>query len=121
MLECFLKYFFKIFSLIWDNISDIDSTLSTIGIAISAVGCIVIRLKNKHNRLICFNLDKQTRQSLKYYVSVRGSDVDPCEQVNIANNSGFELIPFFMKAFKNSESQYFIILADSGMEKLLFC
>lgn len=120
MLECFLKYFFKIFSLIWDNISDIDSTLSTIGIAISAVGCIVIRLKNKHNRLICFNLDKQTRQSLKYYVSVRGSDVDPCEQVNIANNSGFELIPFFMKAFKNSESQYFIILADSGMGKTTF-
>lgn len=105
---------------IWDNISNIDATVSTITAICSGVVFVVVRLKIRHTQLKCLNLDKRTRQSMKYYISTRVQNSDPCDKEYVDNNSSFALIPFFMKAFKSSESQYFIILADSGMGKTTF-
>lgn len=116
MLEWFLKNLFWI----WDNISNIDATISTIVVISGVIIPMSIRLKNNHNCLKKFGFDKQTKQSMKYYVPTRGIDIDPCDKEDIDENSGFELIPFFMRVFKNTDSQYFIILADSGMGKTTF-
>lgn len=114
------EWFLKILFWIWDNISNIDATISIIVIISGVIIPIAIRISNNHGCLKNFGLDKQTKQSMKYYVPTRGLNIDPCDQENIDDNSGFELISFFMEAFKDSESQYFIILADSGMGKTTF-
>ncbi|WP_277935036.1 pentapeptide repeat-containing protein [Parablautia intestinalis] len=80
----------------------------------------LIRFLVRHNQLKYFVLDRQTKQAIKNYVPTRGTGTDPCDQEEIDDESGFELIPFFMKEFKNPDSQYFIILADSGMGKTTF-
>lgn len=113
-----LERILKIFSWIRNNISDIDSTINIIiscGLIFNA-----IRSWKKRNIYKKIGLTNQIKKSLKYYVPTRGFNIDPCDKDSIVNNSGFELIPFFMKAFKDSESQYFIILADSGMGKTTF-
>lgn len=115
-----LEWFIKILSWIWGNISNIDATISIIVVIVGVIIPMAIRLRDDHNCLKKFGLDKQTKQSMKYYVSTRGFNIDPCDQENIDEDFGFELIPFFMKAFKDSDSQYFIILADSGMGKTTF-
>lgn len=117
-----LEWFSEDFSWILDIISNILSTInSTIGIIVAISGVITIILKRWNDRNLLENyLNKQTKHSMKYYVPARGFNIDPCDQENIDNEPGFELIPFFLKAFKDSESQYFIILADSGMGKTSF-
>lgn len=115
-----LEWFFKISSWIWDNISNIDSTISIIAVIVGTTISIMVRLKIRRDQLKCFILDRQTKQSIKNFVPTRGINIDPCDQEDVDSDSGFELIPFFMKVFKNPEMQYFIILADSGMGKTTF-
>ena len=81
-----------------------------------------MRLKLKCYQYKYLNLvvDSQTKQSMKYYISTRVREKDPCDEEN-NDFSGFKLIPHFIKEiFKKSEEQYFIILADSGMGKTTF-
>lgn len=111
---------------IWENVSDIEAARSIIAAICSAIAALTLFLWNKwikhvkRKQIKYFKLDKQTKQSMRYYVSTRGMNIDPCDQENIGDDSEVELIPFFMKAFKNSKSQYYIILADSGMGKTTF-
>lgn len=112
----------------WDNSSNINAiiniittvvsgTIFVVGLAIS-----ILRLKLKSNQYNYLNLviDSQTKQSMKYYISTRAQDIDPCDEDN-NDFSCIKLIPFFIKQiFKGSDEQYFIILADSGMGKTTF-
>ncbi len=107
-------------SWIWTNISDIDAALSVIVVIFGVIINLLIRLRNRYHCLKTFGLDRQTRRSMRYFVPTRAVNIDPCDQENIDHDTSFPLILFFMKAFKNSESQYFIILADSGMGKTTF-
>ncbi|NBJ94457.1 pentapeptide repeat-containing protein [Parablautia muri] len=115
-----LEWVLKIVLWIWENISNIDATISIIAVIVGTTISVVIRFKVKREQLKYFVLDKQTRQAIKNYVPTRGTNIDPCDQEIAEDEPGFELIPFFMKEFKNPESQYFIILADSGMGKTTF-
>lgn len=117
------EYILKILSWIWNNVSNIDATISIVvlifGAAIS-FGIRLIRFFIRYKQLKYFVLDKQTKQAIKNYVPARATKTDPCDQEEIDDESGFELIPFFINEFKNPDSQYFIILADSGMGKTTF-
>lgn len=112
----------------WDSSSNINAIINIISTVISGVIFIaglvisVLRLKLKGNQYKYLNLvvDSQTKQSMKCYVPTRAQDIDPCDE---DKNDFFcvELIPFFIKqVFKDSDGQYFIILADSGMGKTTF-
>ena len=116
----------------WNNISKIDSIVNIIavilrgGAFIGGVACgliaSILRLKLKRNQYKYLNLvvDNQTKQSMKYYIPTRAQEVDPCDDV-CTTDSFIKLIPFFInKVFKNSDTQYFVILADSGMGKTTF-
>lgn len=112
----------------WDNSSNINAIISIISTVISGVIFIaglvisVLRLKLKSNQYKYLNLvvDSQTKQSMKCYVPTRAQDIDPCDEEN-NNFSCIELIPFFIEQiFEESDEQYFIILADSGMGKTTF-
>ena len=113
---------------IWNNLSNIDSILTILTTALS--GCVfiggliigILRLKLKRNQYKYLNLivDNQTKQSMKYYIPTRAQKVDPCGE-DFMGHASFELVPFFInEVFKNSEKQYFIIWADSGMGKTTF-
>ena len=59
-------------------------------------------------------------RSMRYYIPTRAQEVDPCDDV-CTTDSFINLIPFFInEVFKNSDTQYFVILADSGMGKTTF-
>lgn len=112
----------------WDNSSNINAIISIISTVISGTIFIaglvisVLRLKLKSNQYKYLNLvvDSQTKQSMKCYVPTRAQNIDPCDEEN-NNFFSIELIPFFIKqVFKESDEQYFIVLADSGMGKTTF-
>jgi len=63
-------------------------------------------------------MDSRTKESMKYYIFTKGQDIDPCTEENCIDASLIKL--FTKKIFKNSDKQYFIILADSGMGKTTF-
>lgn len=120
------------FKWIVDNLSDIDSIVSIIGEALRGfffVGSIFIglittflqlKLKCFQYRHLNVRVDRQTKQSMKYYVSTRAQSTDPCDDDTTPDLS-IELIPYFLKqVFKNSDVQYYMILADSGMGKTTF-
>lgn len=127
-----LEWLLKILTWIWDNISHIDSIVSIIAAIFSGgalIGSVfyeliasILRLKLKKNRYKYLYLSegRQIDQSTKYYIPTRAQKRDPCSEENI-NDDTIKLIPFFLKhVFKDSEHQYFIILADSGMGKTTF-
>ena len=116
----------------WNNISSIDSvvniSVNILGGFLFLYGIIkgIFRLKLKRNQYKYLNLpmDEITKQSMKYYIQTRGQNIDPCTEDEYDTRDSFvsnELIKLFInQIFKNSESQYFIILADSGMGKTTF-
>lgn len=112
---------------IWNNLSNIDSLINIIKVILGGFFCIcgfiwgVLQLKLKNNQYKYLNLivDRQTKQSMKYYVNTRAQTVDPCSEE--FTYTRVRLLPLFIKQiFKNSETQYYIILADSGMGKTTF-
>lgn len=112
-----------------DNIFFIDSIISIIVGIISIGGIsagiisVILRLKLKYNQFKYLNIpiDNQTKKSMRYYVSTRVQDIDPCTKEEYINCSSVKVIPFFIKkVFKDSTEKYFIILADSGMGKTTF-
>lgn len=112
-----------------DNIFLIDSLISiivgiaSIGVTSATIINVVLRLKLKYNQFKYLNMpiDNQTKKSMKYYVSTRVQDIDPCTKEEYINCSSVKVIPFFIKkVFKDSAEKYFIILADSGMGKTTF-
>lgn len=116
-------------SLIWKNISNIDSLISIMMYIMSTSafvwGMVVgfLRLKLKHNRYkyLDIPIDHVTKQSMKNYIATRGQETDPCTGRNNIGEGSVDLISFFLKEiFKKSDEQYFIILADSGMGKTTF-
>ena len=82
------------------------------------------KLKKFQYKELKFEVDAATKKSLKYYVSTRGQDIDPCNDEEKVNNNSYEseeLIPFLMKKnFEKNRNKYYIILADSGMGKTTF-
>ncbi|NBJ95489.1 pentapeptide repeat-containing protein [Parablautia muri] len=127
-----LEWLAEISSWIWENISNIDSIVSIVTAILSGVFFIggavygvianILRQKLKRNQYKYLNLvvDNQTKQSMKYYIPTRAQEVDPCDDV-CTTDSFIKLIPFFInKVFKNSDTRYFVILADSGMGKTTF-
>lgn len=113
---------------IWYNSSNLYSVIgvvtSILSVSIFIWGLIigVLRLKLKRNQFKYLNLvvDNQTKQSMKYYVPTRAQNIDPCTEEDNGVQS-IKLIPFFIKhVFKDSQKQYFVILADSGMGKTTF-
>ncbi len=123
------EWIIRNFSLVWNNISNINSLISIIiyitSIGTFAWGLVVcfLRLKLKHNRYkyLDIPIDHETKQSMKYYIATRGQEIDPCTESNNAREISFDLTSFFLKEiFRKSDEQYFIILADSGMGKTTF-
>lgn len=63
---------------VWDNVSNIDAIRSIIVAIFGAIISVAVYLRRKwikhvkRNQLKYFKLDKQTKQSMKYYVSTRG-------------------------------------------------
>lgn len=58
------------------------------------------KLKKFQYKELKFEVDAATKKSLKYYVSTRGQDIDPCNDEEKVNNNSYEseeLIPFLMK------------------------
>lgn len=109
---------------IWDNISNIDSLLTIIKVSVLLVVAVfsIISMKFKSNQYkgISIPLKSMTKQSMKYYIPTRGQRTDPSDEKFI-NYPSIKLLPFFTKyALKKTETQYFIILADSGMGKTTF-
>ena len=82
------------------------------------------KLKKFQYKELKFEVDAATKKSLKYYVSTRGQDIDPCNDEEKVNNNSYEseeLIPFLMKKnFEKNRNKYYIILAASGMGKTTF-
>ena len=90
-----------------DNISDIDSIVNIIVEIFSGlffIGSIFaglitsfLQLKLKYNQYKHLNLrvDSQTKQSMKYYVSTRAQDTDPCDEDTLPNLSINDLLSFF--------------------------
>ena len=113
------------FKWIWTNISDIDAFINVIkmGLIVMVVlgGVFKIKLKYYQYKYLNIPLDRITKQSMKYYISTRAQYTDPCDDENVASAESFQLIPFFLNhVFKDYETQYFIVLADSGMGKTTF-
>ena len=113
---------------IWNNLSNIDSILNVLLPILSVCTFIrgliegVIKLKLKRNPYKYLNLvvNKQTKRSMKYYIPTRVQEVDPCDDA-CTTDSSKKIIPYFInEVFKNSDTQYFVILADSGMGKTTF-
>lgn len=121
---------------ILENLSNIDMILNIvstifggvmlIGGGIIGFGVSVLKLKLKYSQYHYLNLvvDNQVKQAMKYYIPTRGQNIDPCTEEEYSTRHSFvsvELVKLFTKEiFKSSETQYFIILADSGMGKTTF-
>lgn len=114
---------------IWNNLSNIDSILNILFAILSVCAFIgglivgVLQLKLKRNQYKYLNLvaDRQTKQSMKYYVPTRAQDIDPNTEEDSQSAITKKLVPFFIdEIFNKSDDQYFIILADSGMGKTTF-
>ena len=82
------------------------------------------KLKKAQNEALIGFTNQDLKKALKYYVSTKGQDIDPCiESEDYVRNSFISrnLIDLFTEnIFKSSEMRYFIILADSGMGKTTF-
>lgn len=119
----------KIFSYIWNNLSNIDSLIciimSLMGICTFGVSLIAgfLRLRLRHNCYKCLNIpiDNVTKQSMKYYVPTTGQKRDPCTEEENIRCFSIDLTSYFIKqVFEKLNGQYYIILADSGMGKTTF-
>ncbi len=115
--------------LILDNISEINAFLSVaeklIAIVIAIVGTInliiKIKLKRFQYKYLIMLIDKQTKESMEYYVSTRAQIRDPLNGQKDQDPQDIKLVSFFMKrVFKDNAQQYYIVLADSGMGKTTF-
>ena len=92
-------------------------------ILILFIGCIYKNFFHKQYLSKITNLTdfKELKKSIKYFVPTKAQIEDPCEDEFSSNNSSFNLISYFLNyGFKNSSSQYYIILSDSGMGKTTF-
>ena len=113
-----------------NNISNINAFLSVaeklfcmiIAIATSIIDLILkYNLKRNQYKYLIMPIDKQTKKSMKYYVSTRAQVVDPFDGEKDENLHSIKLVPFFIKrVLKNDSQQYYIVLADSGMGKTTF-
>lgn len=124
-----MEWVLKFLSYIWNNLSNIDSLIniimSILGICAFSGSLIAgfLRLKLKHNRYKCLNIpiDNVTKKSMKYYVPTRGQKRDPCTEDENIRCFSIDLTSYFVKqVFENSNEQYYIVLADSGMGKTTF-
>ena len=115
------------------NINDVvDLIANLIGIItvlVSFLGATlwgILKRKRASNRLhyLKFTIDKQTKRALRYYIPTRGQNIDPCSEDDYSTRHTFvttKLVPYFIRTiFKQEETQYFLVLADSGMGKTTF-
>lgn len=112
---------------IWDNLPNVVAAITIIGVIfsfwIAIWGILKLKLRHYQYKYLNLPLDSQTKKSMKYYIYTNGQNIDPCIEEKETNTSleKDNLIKLFTKKiFKNSENQYFIILADSGMGKTTF-
>lgn len=114
-----------------NNVSNISSILNIIEkmvkwglfffpVIIGMIHKLAVEYNLKKNLEI--NIDNQTRKAIKYYISTRAQTEDPCSKEKyVSSASSFKFIPYFINIeFKNLETQYYLILADSGMGKTTF-
>ena len=115
--------------LILDNISEINAFLGVaeklIAIVIAVAGTInlilKIKLKRYQYKYLIMPIDKQTKESMKYYISTRAQIIDPFDGQKDQDPQDIKLVSFFIKrVFKDNAQQYYIVLADSGMGKTTF-
>lgn len=106
--------------LIFGNISDIEAIISILATIISGLFFLSKYFEGRRYKLKFSNLDSRTKKAIKCYIPTRAQITDPCDQDSDNNAASFELLPFFLAEFKNSETQYFMLLADSGMGKTTF-
>lgn len=125
---------FRFIETYWDEIQEITFIFKVVYFAVVAVGVrwilVLIDWVNEYKyRLL--RIDKETKQSMKYYVPTRAQNTVPvAEEMNRGGENGQDkkkalyeknLVSFFIKQeFKNKDIQYYIILADSGMGKTTF-
>ena len=116
------------------NISDIDSIISIItgilggtalvgGATVKLLKILFqVRLESKKKYYYLRADDNEIKESMRWYIPTRVQDIDPCTDGYSDPFISKELVPYFIDdVFKNSSSQYFIILADSWMgEKTTF-
>lgn len=112
------------------NISNIDSVISIITSILGGIafvgGAIVkllkilfqVKVESKKKYYYLRADDNEIKESMRCYIPTRVQDIDPCTNGYSDPFISKKLVPYFIDdVFKNSSSQYFIILADSGMGK----
>lgn len=114
MLEFIYSLFERIAKILLYCISTVDNILTIISLSSLLFGILLA----KRQKIKTY---KRCKKNLKYYIPTRGQITDPCANENNFSSKSQNLTSLFLnKYLQDSETQYFLILADSGVGKTTF-